>query len=244
MNHCFFGVPQDESYGWTVLEAVPDEVRGFYFYLGGEAEQLLTDFSTSPYPAELEVLAIGNSSFSIGKSLDYRGLIQGIGDAEFPNLRQLELGVWELFSNSHCMYGKLGDVTRILRNSPKVEVLGLYGSFGIAEALSFACLKNLTILLEDNTTGVNGGFIEQPTLSNLLDSEFPHLEEAYIDLICEDDDYGYKFSEAFLNGANLPKLKRLEIAGGFADQEKERLLASPLGKRAGLILHHGELSVS
>ncbi|NQU47481.1 MAG: hypothetical protein HQ519_02440 [Planctomycetes bacterium] len=244
MNHCFFGVPQDESYGWTVLQAVPDEVRGFYFYLGGEPEELLSDFSASQYPAKLEILAIGNSSFSRGKSLDYRALIQAIGVARFPKLRQLELGVWELFSNSHCMYGELGDVTKILSNSPMVEVLGLYGSFGITDALNFACLRDLTVTLEDDTTGVNGGFIEQTTLSHLLNSEFPNLEEAFLDLICEDDEYGYKFPETFLTGANLPKLKKLEICGGFAAQEKERLLASALGKKAGLILHHDDMVVS
>ncbi|GEM75020.1 hypothetical protein [Vibrio sagamiensis] len=237
LEHCLFGVPQNDAFGWTALNQMPNQLKGIYFYLGGECVQLVSDFVNSYYPQHIEKLVIGNSSFAIGKHQNYTELVNKVSVARFPNLKILDLGVWQLFSNSHCMYGQLGDITKILNNSPKIERLGLYGNFELTEAVNFECLKSITVTLEDFVTGSNGGFISHSTLNKLLESDYPALEEAYIDLNCDDDQYGYRFPDTFLEGKNLPKLKKLEITGGFLNGEKERLLQSPIGMRNDLIYH-------
>ena len=244
LNHCFFGVPQSTRYGLTTLSHIPEETIGMSFYLGGEPEGLISSFSSSGYPQKIEQLAIGNSTHEIGSHQDYRGLINLLKNTEFPNLKQLELGVWELFHNAHCLYGNLGDVSSILRHSPKVEDIGLYGYFEITEKNNFSFLKNIMVTLEDYATASNGGFINQSSLSNLLESEFPLLEEMYIDLTCQEDQYGYKFPQKFLDGMNVPMLKKLEIAGGFLSDEKERLLGSPIYNRSGVVYHLNDMVVS
>ena len=244
LGHCFFGVPQDGSFGWTVLNGIPEDLKGVHFYLGGECVELVAGFARSDCPRSVEQLSLGNSSFALGKGLDYSWLVKELSSASFPNLRLLDLGVWELFSNSHCMFGRLGDVTSVLQSSPKVERLGLYGSFELSEPVRFGSLRDLTVTLEDHTTGSNGGFLSHSTFTKLLESDYPDLEEAFLNLECEDDDFGYRFSEKFLEGEELPRLKKLEITGGFLEGERERLLASPIGTRSGVIIHHGDMTVS
>lgn len=217
LNSCYFGVPQSEDFGWTTLEQLPDDLTHCHFFLGGEPVELLQEFAQSPFPRRLKTLAIGNSCYSIGKGLDYSQLITAISQTEFPELQSLHLGVWELFSNSHCMYGKLGDVTNLIRNCPKLVQLGLYGSFNLTQQLTFANLIDLHIQLEDPTTASNGGFINQQTLNSILSSEYPQLREVFLDLECEDDDYGYQIPSGFQPQESMPKLKAYELAGGFTN---------------------------
>ena len=244
LGYCFFGVPQDDSFGWTVLSRIPKKLKGIHFYLGGECVELVSDFANSDYPQDIETLVIGNSSFGMGEHENYTELVKKVSFARFPNLKVLELGIWELFCNAHCMYGKLGDVTKILKNSPIIERLGLYGNFELTESANFEFLKDITVTLEDYTSGSNGGFINHSTFTKLLESDCPILEEAFIDLNCEDDQYGYRFPDKFLEGKNMPKLKKLEITGGFLSGEKERLLKSPIGTRPNITYHLGDISVS
>ncbi len=214
LDCCFFGVPQSEFYGWTVLDELPAKLKGASFFLGEGGLELLRAFSQSKYAQQLESLAIGNSSFAIGKGLDYTGHVEAIRVAQFPQLKSLHLGIWELYSNSHCMYGKLGDVTQLLQNCPK---------------------------LEDGTTGSNGGFISQSTLDALLESRYPQLREVFLDLECDDDDYGYRIPSTFQPRSGMPKLKQFEIAGGFAQGQKQRVRESFANHTPNLILHVEEM---
>ncbi len=242
LEYCFFGVPQEDFFGWTLLDRVPKNLKGAHFYLGGECAELISSFANSEHSQSIERLAIGNSSFAVGSGLDYTSLIKEINGIRFPCLKVLELGVWELFSNSHCMYGTLGEITQVLTNIPQIENIGLYGYFELNEAVNLETLKSLTVRLDDYTTGANGGFINHSTLKNLLESDCPNLEKMFIDLECEDNQYGYYFPEKFLKGENMPKLKKLEITGGFLSGEKERLLKSPIGTRSDVIYRLGDMS--
>jgi len=244
LNHCFLGVPQSDFFGWNLLESIPKKCLGFHFYLGGTPVELMTEFAKSKYPSQIEKLIIGDSSFANGSGLDYSEIIKTIQFSEFPELTELRLGIWELFCNSHCLFGKIGNITTLLNNCPKLEKLGLYGQFELLNTHNFSKLKKLSIELEDYTTGFNGGFISNGSLSNILDSKFPSLEEVFIDLICEEDDYGYMFTENFLSGNNYPSLKKMEITGGFAEGEKERLLSSALYKKKNVIFHFDDMVVS
>ena len=231
LDYCFFGVPQSDFFGWSELNDIPSNCLGFHFYLGGTPVELISEFSQSKYPAQIEKLVIGDSSYAAGSSLDYSDLVKAIQNVEFPKLKELHLGIWELFCNAHCMFGKIGNVTNLLQHSPMIEKLGLYGQFELSSPLNFSNLKELTIELEDYTTGSNGGFITNKTLANLLNSNFPSIEKIFIDLNCEDDDYGYRFPEDFLSGDNFPLLRKIEITGGFSKGEKERLQSSEIFKK-------------
>lgn len=244
LGYCFFGVPQSDFFGWASLHEIPATCHGFHFYLGGTPLDLITAFSKSTFPEQIELLVIGDSSYAAGMSLDYSNLVRALQNVKFPNLKELQLGVWELFSNEHCMYGKVGDVTNILMNTPKLRKLGLYGQFELSAPISCKDLKELTIELEDSITGFGGGFVSNKTFSNLLDSAFPSLEQIVINLSCEDDTYGYRFNEHFLSGINIPSIKRLEIAGGFAEGEKEKLQSSPIYKKKDVLFYLDGMLIS
>jgi len=241
LNYCFFGVPQSDYFGWSVLDKVPVNTRGFHFYLGADAEELILEFSKSEYPQQINSLVIGNSSFNLGGSHDYRKLIRIIENTNFPNLKQLELGVWELFHNSHSLYGTLGDISTLLKNTPNVEKLELFGLFDLPQNINLPALKQLKITQEGDLMSTDGPFISNSTLGSILETKLPALEVIEMDLLHDEDQYGYEFPETFLLGNSLPKLKNLEISGGFKPQEKERLMNSALVSRPDFSCYVSEM---
>ena len=204
LGHIFFGVPQDDSLGWTTLDQIPADLKGVHFYLGRECVELVGAFARSDAPRTVQRLSLGNSSFAIGRGLDYAAAVRRLGAAHYPELRSLDLGVWELFSNTHCLFGRLGDVTGVLRNSPRLERLGLFGSFELTGPLRLESLRDLSLRLEDPTTGANGGFPGHATLAHLLESDLPRLEQAFLDLECEDDESATASPRASWPGRGCP----------------------------------------
>lgn len=229
---CYFGVPQHDYFGWTRLDGVPEGTNRFFFYLGGDAVELLTAFSASNYTTTVEYLTVGGSSFNHGGGFDYSKIVSALAKSHYPNLKHLALGVWELFSNSHCVYGTLGDITDLLHRMPNLEHLTLGGSFQLTDTFEFGQLRELTVNLDDYVTGINGGFITNETLGNLLNSNFPCLEEIWMDLECNENDYEYRIPDAFLSGRTAPKVNVCEFNGGFAAGEKTKLETSRLASRA------------
>lgn len=231
VNDCWFGVPSWEEHGRMPLETLPQTIRNIFFFMGSSQQELVEAFTRSNQCKTVEHLAIGCSSFSREYPLDYTGAVAALKTADCPNLKSLVLGAWELFHNEHCAFGTIGDVTEVLRKHAHVEGLHLCGYFELTEPLHFPNLKDLSIQLDDPITGLCGGPISNATLDNLLNSSFPNLEECELALECGWDDMGYRFAPAFLNETHLPSLNYLEITGGFAHGEKERLEQSPLGNR-------------
>ena len=217
LHICYFGVPSYEEFDRYKLEFIPSTVNYFCFYLGGEQEKLIQAFIESDYAEKIEYLAIGNSSYSYGNSMNYSQLVSLLSQADFPKLKSLSLGVWALFSNSHCSYGYLGDVTMLLEKLTHIEKLGLYGNFELSSTLNFNNLKDLTVLVADFMAGTCRTPISNLTLSNLLNSQFPLLEEADIDLEHYEDTEidDYTFTDNFLNLCSTPCLRKLEISGHF-----------------------------
>lgn len=238
---CFFGVPKSEFYGWTTLDTLPEYSKGFNFYLGSECKSLISKFVESDYPSHVERLSVGDSSYGMGSGRNYETITKLLSTAEFPKLKELQLGVWELFCNAHCMYGTVGNITELLNRMPALESLSIYGSFQLKHSISLPKLSVLNVNLDDYTTGINGGFITQDTLNNLLESSFPKLEKAYINLECDENDQNYTISTLFLSGVNMPNLKNLEFAGGFLKGEQDKFNKSDLFKKPGLRVHLNEL---
>lgn len=228
---CFFGVPTDELYGRIPLHSIPDNVAAIHFLMGSDQQQLVAAFAHSHYCKTVDTLTIGSSSYSREFPLDYSAAIAALRDAVCPQLKRLSVGEWVLFANEHCAYGRLGNITPVLQQLSHIEVLEIWGNFEITEAINFPNLKDLSVILNDSITYINGGLISNATLSILMSCCYPNLEEIFFDLECDEDDSGYTFSDIFLAGENLPKLRRLEITGGFATGEKENLIASPLYKK-------------
>ncbi len=235
LNTCFFGVPSNELYGRISLETVPENIPEICFLMGSGQEVLVEAFIRSEQCQTVNHLSIGCSSYSkAGKEvfpLDYKKAISVLEGANCPALKTLSLGSWHLFHNASCAYGRLGDITPTLRNFSHLEELFIYGNFELTEAITFPSLKGITVLLEDEMTGMGGGPISNATLCNLMHSSFPKLKELFFDLDCNKNDSNYTFPEVFLKGDLLPQLSNLEITGGFFAGEKEKLNASPLCER-------------
>jgi len=239
LGECFFGIPPYELYGREPLNSIPKSAVGFHFYLGADSAKILSAFCSSVYSNNVECLAVGDSSYASqnGRNYyqrDYEQVIKVLEDKYFPKLRFLSLGIWQLFSNSHSLYGVLGDITQLLKNNSHIEELTLGGNFTLAERVEFTNLKELTINLDDPITGINGGYISQDTLENLLSSNFPNLEVAWIDLDCEDNEYEYVIPDIFLSAKNVPKLKQCEFNGGFKAGSQRKIIMSNLASQTSI----------
>ena len=105
------------------MKKLPSRVKGFNFYLGSDNNELFQAFANSVYPERLEHLCIGDSSYKNGNGLDYSEITEILSRINFPKLKSFEIGIWQLFCNEHCAYGKVGDLTKILANMPKLESL-------------------------------------------------------------------------------------------------------------------------
>lgn len=240
---CNFGISSRTSENTKL----PKIIKEFNCYLGSEGQSLIEAFVKSPYTATVEKLSIGDSSDSTRRygMIDYRKIVEILSNAEYPNLKTLELGVWELLCNAHCLYGRLGDITVILENMPNLEELNLYGSFELNYPIKLKNLQQLHIILDDDMTGINGGYITQETLDNLLNSYFPVLNIVSLNLEMEEpqiypfegyrdthsNNMDYSFTDLFLSGQTWPNLQNLFLLGGYLEGEIDKLKLCPFVKR-------------
>ena len=217
-----------------------NEIKEFSVFLGSDAKTIIQAFVVSDFLNNLEVLHIGVCSENTGHPLDYREIAKILSQVSFPNVHSFSFGEWLLISNSHCLYGKLGDITQILSNMPKLNYLELGGQFELNSPIVLNELTELTIHLDDPMTAGNGGYISQETLNNLLNSKFPQLETVWLDLDLDwavDDEFkridglptnckDYKLTEDFINGKSWANLKQIEFSGGYAQGELDRFFNS------------------
>ena len=236
LNDCFFGVPPDAQYGRKPLDTVPPAAEGFHFYLGSDATDLIGAFVHSEYAPKAVRLSVGDSCYRKGSGRDYAAVVKILSAGHFPTLRFFSLGVWQLFSNSHCAYGRLGDLGTLFSAMPGLEALSLHGRFLLSAEASFPRLKTLDVQADDPITGINGGAIPAAAVDRLLASDFPLLEEAYLDLEVDESEERYALPEAFVSGKNCPRLTRVEYSGALADGEEEKLKTGPLSQRRGMKL--------
>ncbi|SRR5579883_1060607 len=238
---CFFGVPEDALYGRRPLKTIPSETTGFHFYLGADQQALIESFTESDFPAFTTALHIGNSSYGFGKGRDYSGLTASLTQVDFPKLEILELGVWQLFSNSHCAYGQVGVVDALAPRMPRLKQLYIYGKCELCSPLSFPDLELLHVIVNDPITGINGGALDSMTVSNILSSSFPKLQELYVDLEIDDGDVYYSVPDAIMTDDLFPNLTAFELAGTFHVGEKSRLINSPTLRNKNIKLHLSEM---
>ncbi len=230
---CFFGARPDASYGMLPLTAIPQDASGFHFYLGGRQQALFESFLASELPQRTERLLVGNSSDDLGSGRDYSRLTAALATTEFPDLEFLALGVWQLFCNSHCLYGRVGEIDALAEVTPKLKRLELYGNCALQSPLRLPSLEVLTLIVDDEVTGVDGGAVDPETVLNLLSSDFPNLQDLYIDVRIGSESPRYSVPDSMFESDVFPGLRRIELAGNFHDGDKERLLNSPVVGHSG-----------
>lgn len=243
---CVFGVPQGytaihPSGHLVALDMVPDGATEFYFYLGGDHLDLFEAYAESGFPRITQVLHVGNSSIKYRDGIwDLDRPVQALSDLDFPNLRSMKLGVFELHVNTDVgLFGSLGDVTAILQNKPALEELGLFGYFELRHAVSFPELKRLEVDPAELDGHTRGRHSPSVAINNLLTSTAPALSHLEISIGSPD----FSFADEFLQGECQPSLKTLVVEfharpdyGASSAAEMERLASSPLASAADLHL--------
>lgn len=234
--HCFVGVPADMGQGRVPFTTMPATPTGFSFLAGGGQAQLVAAFMASPYASSVESLEIGSSSYGLGRGgLDYGGCVRALSGADLPSLRQLHLGIFELFSNSHGAYGSIGDITSTLQGLPQLTQLGLHGLFTLTRPPALPHLRMLTLDIDDPVTGHDLGPPDARTVALLLSGTMPEVREIHI-LMSWPPPPGtapWRLPPTFLRGENVPRLEHLSLpAQMLPDGETEALMSSPLARRA------------
>ncbi len=234
IGDCFFGVPESKLYGRETLIDLPESTTRFHFYLGSESKALVQSFVGSNFIATVESLYIGNSSYNNGKGREYSDIINELEKSPgFPNLRLFSIGVWQLFSNSHCWFGNLGNITNLLDKMPNLEVLSINGNFILDKPFHLSKLKSLFVEIDDYVTCINGGYPTVLTISNLLSSFLPKLTDLYVNLECTEDSPSYVIPDALLAGDLFPELEEFELVGQFIPGSKEKLSNSQFALKPG-----------
>lgn len=232
VNECWFGVPSHRSRDWDVLQRIPEEATAFNFLLGNECTELFSAFARSPWARTVKSLSVGASCYYKGARVNYEDVSKIVAATKFPALERLDLGVWELFSNSHGSYGKLGDITDLFENCPSLKVLNVMGNFELSRPIAHGKLMEIVFGQDDYVTSLNGGGISNETLRHLLCGIFPNLRALEVATDIHKPAIQYSLPEEFLRGVGLPMLRKLYVSGNFGAHEEERLQGSALAKIA------------
>ena len=238
---CFFGVPPDSLYGRHPLTSIPSGATGFHFYCGADQHALIDSFIESDLAESTTSLHVGSSCFDFGNGLDYRGLTASLMQADFPRLETLELGVWQLFSNSHCVYGRVGNIDTLGTRMPALKHLYLYGHCELRTRLSLPHLETLHVVVDDPAAGINGGPLDSLTVSNILSSSFPNLRKLFVDLEIDEDDVSYSVPDVMMTDDVFPRLTAFELVGNFHAGERQRLMNSAMLRNKHIKLHLDEM---
>ncbi|MFM2479639.1 hypothetical protein [Celerinatantimonas sp. MCCC 1A17872] len=233
-DSCLFGVPQTELFNWQTLYQIPAHSNSFFFLMGADSVDLIEPFVRSHIPNQVQQLTIGTSTFPLSHSLDYRKIVSLLSQREWPNLKSLGLGLCMLFHNAGDAVGMLGDITALLKAAPNLEQLWVSGYFELTQPVSLPHLTQLNIEVI-SALGVGPKALTQNSVDQLFNSNFPSLEEAYIDVSFPDMLSEYKLPEHFTNAEHWRSLSRLEVVGLFTKGTHAKLNASwsalhPTGK--------------
>jgi len=226
----YFGINPHTEHTWSHFDEIKKEVKDFYFYLGGNVDELLDAFALE-YHEKVETLIIGDSSYGLGEGLDYSKIVRKLERYNFPNLKSFQLGTYALFHNADSIYGYVGDVTTLLQKMPKLEYLGIFGEVIITTPLEFKYLEEMDFCRWGTSFFTKGEYITQESLNALLCSTYPKLHTLWIDLEFDENEKKYEFPKEFLMNDNMPMLKKLEINGSFKEGVKKSFYQSPIVKK-------------
>ncbi|MBO0322635.1 hypothetical protein J0X14_10035 [Muricauda sp. CAU 1633] len=238
LTYCVLGVEPWESYSLSKFEKLPKHLDGFKFYLADGCLDLMKLYIDSPYPKLTKRLVIGHSSFNFSwgedfPAYDYSKLLDIVSRGYFPQLTEIVLGVHELFHNSECVYGSLGDIGKLLEKMPNLQSIELYGYFELSKKMTLPKVRNLEFDKDLYDVGSDIDYISLQTFENILTSEMPLLETLRISFQKDDlEDEGpvFEWPMVFLESNNFPKLNFFTVEGKFKKGEKRKLLESAFHK--------------
>lgn len=217
------GVDSNNSHTFTPISTIPEEAKGFFFYLGASGAELLQLFLQSGYNKTCETLFLGYSNDSITvpckvsdkvvNIYDYSELIRLASKKQYPHLKKLYLGEFELFFNAEPFYGYCGDITELLNRVPHLEELRIWGESLIREKLYLPKLKSLTLYFEEYMVELQNPNAFKQTLDSIFQSDLPALEELSVYYGVENHPVHFHFPQPFLQGVSMPQLKRFEFEG-------------------------------
>ena len=235
-SRVYFGPPPEQNRA-PLGGALPPDTRYVAFLGAPDQPELVRAVVDSHHAQDLLALFVGNFSYAHkGYSLDYSPSVASLRGAELPNLRYLQLGEWERFHNSETLYGTIGDVTDVLANLDELVYLQLAGTFELTRSRSFDHLVELELWSLSTIAEPCGDPIDPASFANALACEMPALEEAMLHPYCELERVREAFPRAFLDGENVPRLRKVEVAGEDIDAEALGvLLDSPLFARPGFV---------
>lgn len=238
-DSCVFGM--STSVDFEVLNHIPKQTKGLYFYYGTAAKDLLEEMTKLEVIQNIEYLTIGFTHGNDMQISDYSEISKILARTHFPKLKSFEYGIDELTANEHCVYGNLGDITGILENMPMLEKLYLYGNFELLKSLHFNTLTDIEVVMDDFVLNINGGRISNPTIHHLLSSQFEELRLLALNLDFNDEIFEYSLPSIFLTGQNAQKLEHFEISGNFVKGTKEEISKSELLNREFKTLFFDEI---
>lgn len=221
-----------------VPQEIPPDTVELRLITGGAVAELSRALALSDWPERLTGLFLGGASESPPSlSMDYREAVSILSKALYPRLKTLTLGGWWLFSNSHCGFGKLGNVADMIKGCPELMDLELCGNFELNGYSGHPGLEKLRIQANDMTTCINGGEISQETLDNLLSGDYPRLRELELDLEMCDNGIQYRLPDRFLTGEGVPLLNNFQTVGHYSDEETARQLSSAMAAREVYVVY-------
>ncbi len=199
-------------------KSFPRRLHSAKILMGRHGANFIRALAASPAAAQVETLSIGWSHDLYGGQegvQDYSDIVACLAQHQWPSLRTLSLGGFELLYNGHAAYGRIGNITKLLTGMPGLEELDLAGNFVLDQPLQHAKLKVLDVILDDPVTGMNGGAPSQASIEAVLASDLPALGNLGLDLECTPDDdttADYAFDPDSLGRDRFPALKRFMLA--------------------------------
>lgn len=199
-----------------------EETTSFGFYDFTEVEyDLFCAFLDSPFAQQVTELSLGWTSSYCGYEHIMVKAINQLGKANLPNLKNLNLGVFLLFSNSASYHHNIGDITKALQKHNSIEYLTLGGDFQLTQPILFDRLKKLT--LEGWICDDVAVLTSDKAFQALINCSMPALIEAELDLHREDEDITFTFPSRFLNKETFPSLQKLYLSGRFPTHQWEKI---------------------
>lgn len=220
----FIGLGHEEGYDRQPIDGMPAGATRFLFVEAPRQADLIARFLASDDVNRAEHLFIGTShDYARARppeGYDFHLAVAALAGGRFPSIRTVSLGDMELLFNGHRGYGSLGDIAPVFDALPNMVDLELFGNFALSRPVRHDKLKTIAVWVDD--VGVSGGRLSRETVTNLLSSSFPALEE--IDLDLEDGDEGlvYSLPEAFPAGKILPALQAFSMTN-LSPEDAERV---------------------
>ena len=214
-----------EQSGFVRTGHIPPDTKHFSLHSVNQNPKFVEDLIAAQIPSQLIGLSIGGNSES-PNSFNYAPAVTRLGTVEYPELKFLSLGDYELHCNQDPIYGDLGLITRLLNRCPQLRELSIQGMFDLDQSFDLPELQKADISF---FPGQIFGAVRRPTqltVNSVFQSPFPRIEELLIDFdlswieqsmtIDLNPNAPFQLPEEFLANNSWRGLREIEINGRFA----------------------------